>query len=185
MGRSKEAAMKTPAPSLENALPEIAYGSVWLVSAGDGDPRHLSMLGVHALGTADAVIHDPGIPGDMLNLVKLPRYCEAAAPERAIERSIKLARDGWRVVHLVAGNAMERAIECATRFSEQRIPFSIVPTVGEHVDCEAPIGLLLIRKPLSVGQIETGTLVVLLAASGSNAELRPAPLSFSMSGIAG
>jgi len=177
--------MKTPAPSLENALPEIAYGSVWLVSAGDGDPRHLSMLGVHALGTADAIIHDPGIPDEMLNLVKLPRYCEAAAPGRAIERSIKLARDGWRVVHLVAGNAMERAIECATRFSEQKIPFSIVPTVGERVNCEAPIGLLLVRKPLSVGQIETGTLVVLLAASGSNAEPRQAPLSFSMSGLAG
>ena len=177
--------MKTPAPSLENVLPEIAYGSVWLVSAGSGDPRHLSRLAVHALSAADAVIHYPGIPGEMLNLVKLPRYCEAAAPGRAIERSIKLARDGWRVVHLVAGNAMERAIECATRFSEQKIPFSIVPTVGERVNCEAPIGLLLVRKPLSLGQIETGTLVVLLAASGSNAEPRQAPLSFSMSGLAG
>jgi len=80
---------------------------------------------------------------------------------------------------------MERAIECATRFSEQKIPFSIVPAVGERVNCEAPIGFLLVRKPLSVGQIETGTLVVLLAASGSNAEPRQAPLSFSMSGLAG
>ena len=177
--------MKTPAPSLENALPEIAYGSVWLVSAGDGDPRHLSPLGAHALSTADAVIHDPGIPDEMLNLVKLPRYCEAAAPGRAIERSVKLAQDGWRVVHLVAGDAMERAVERATRFAEQKIPFSIVPSAGEPVNCEAPIGLFLIRKTLSVGPTETGTLVVLLAASGSNAEPRLAPLSFSMSGLAG
>ena len=177
--------MKISAPSLENALPEIAYGSVWLVSAGDGDPRHLSMLGIHALGTADAIIHDVGIPDEMLNLVRLPRYREAAAPERAIERSIKLAQDGWRVVHLVAGDAMERAIECATRFAEQKLPFSIVPTAGEPVNCDAPIGLLLVRKPQSAGQTEAGTLVVLLAASGSNAEPRRAPLSFSMSGLAG
>jgi siroheme synthase len=177
--------MKTPAPSLENALPEIAYGSVWLVSAGDGDPHHLSPLAAHALGTADAVIHDPGIPVEMLDLVKLPRYREVAAPGRAIERSIKLAQDGWRVAHLVADNEMERTIECVTRFVEQKIPFGIVPAAGEPVNCEAPISLLLVRKPLSVGHTETGTLVVLLAASGSNAEPRQAPLSFSMSGLAG
>ena len=98
--------MKTTAPSVETALPELAYGSVWLVSAVAGDTRDVSPMGIHALTTADAVIHDPGIPDEMLNLVKLPRYCEAAAPGRAIERSIMLARDGWRVVQLVAGNAM-------------------------------------------------------------------------------
>ena len=51
--------MSTIDPSLEMGLPELAYGSVWLVSAGDRDPRHLSPLAVHSLGTADAVIHDP------------------------------------------------------------------------------------------------------------------------------
>ena len=70
-------------------------------------------------------------------------------------------------------------------FAEHKILFSIVPSAGEPVNCEAPIGLLLIRKTLSVGHTETGTLVVLLAASGSNAEPRQAPLSFSMSGLAG
>jgi hypothetical protein len=40
--------------SLELELPEW----VWLVGAGDDDPRHLSPLAEHALGTADAVIHD-------------------------------------------------------------------------------------------------------------------------------
>jgi hypothetical protein len=34
---------------------------------------------------------------------------EAGAPRWAIERAIHLARDGWRVVHLVAGSAIERA----------------------------------------------------------------------------
>ena len=51
-------------PELE--LPEFTYGSVWLVGAGDGHPRHLCPLAVHALGTADAVIHDLAVPRELL-----------------------------------------------------------------------------------------------------------------------
>ena len=55
-------------------LPELPYGSVWLVGAGDGDLCHLSQLAVHTFGTADAVIHDPGIPQQMLDSVVPRRY---------------------------------------------------------------------------------------------------------------
>jgi siroheme synthase len=144
---------------------------------------------MHVLGTADVVIHDPAIPQKILDLVKPPRYREAAAPGRAIERSIKLAQDGWRVAHIVKGDAMERAIDCATSFAEQNIPFRIAPTADEPLIGEAPIGLLLVRKPLKIGCIETGTLVVLMATPQSetsmNAERRQPPLSYSMSGLAG
>jgi len=34
--------MSTIDPSLEMGLPELAHGSVWLVSAGDRDPRRRS-----------------------------------------------------------------------------------------------------------------------------------------------
>jgi hypothetical protein len=44
--------MRQKASSLELELPEFPYGWVWLVAAGDGDPRHLSPLTVHALGKA-------------------------------------------------------------------------------------------------------------------------------------
>jgi siroheme synthase len=168
---------------------EIAYGSVWLVSAGAGDSRHLSPPAAHALGAADAVIHDLEIPDEILERVKPPRYREAALPGRAIERSIKLARDGWRVVYLVAGDAMERAIECGTRFAERNIPFRIAPTAGEPLTSRALIGLLLVHKLRPVGGTETGPLFVFVAnpQSGSigDAQQRQAPLSFSMSGLAG
>jgi uroporphyrin-III C-methyltransferase len=181
--------MKTTAPSLENALPEIAYGSVWLVSAGDGDPHHLSPLAVHALSTADAVIHDPAVAHEILDLVKPPRYCEAAVADRAIQRSIKLAQDGWRVVRLVEGNLLEHTIACAISFAERNIPFRIAPAIDGPLTGNEPIGLLLVRKPLSVGDGETGTLVLLVAAPQSelttNAPPRQPPLSFSMSGLAG
>jgi hypothetical protein len=73
-------------------------------------PALPSALSVHALRTVDAVIHEPGISVQILDLVKPPRYREAAAPSRTIERSIKPAQDGWCVAYLVAGNAMDRAM---------------------------------------------------------------------------
>jgi hypothetical protein len=96
---------KASPPKLE--LPEFPYGSVWLVGAGDGDPRHLSPLAVHALGTADAVIHDLAVPRELLDLVKPSHYREAGSPYWAIGRAIHVAQDGWRVVHLVAGSTIE------------------------------------------------------------------------------
>src|SRR6516165_2579140 len=106
--------MKSADPSSESGLPEFANGTVWLVSAGDGDRHHLSPLAAHALGTADAVIADPSVAQEILDLVKPPRYREAAVADRAIKRSIKLAQDGWRVVRLVEGDAIERDATATT-----------------------------------------------------------------------
>jgi uroporphyrin-III C-methyltransferase len=145
-------------PELE--LPEFSYGSVWLVGAGNGDPRHLSPLAVHALRTADAVIHDLGVPRALLDLVKPSHYREAGSPYWAIGRAIRLAQDGWRVVHLVEGDTVERAMICAIRCAENEIPFRIVPGAG-----------LLVATPQS-------------EAAGS-AKRRLPPLGFSMSGLAG
>jgi uroporphyrin-III C-methyltransferase len=182
--------MRQEASSPELELPEFPYGSVWLVGAGDGDPRHLSPLAAYALGTADAVIHDLAVPRGLLDPVKLSHYREAGAPRWAIGRAIHLAQDGWRVVHLVEGSTMGRAIECAARCAEQEIPFRIVPGPGEAVGREAPLGLLLVRKSASVGGADPRTSLVLIVATPQSeaaptAERRPPPLGFSMSGLAG
>jgi Tetrapyrrole (Corrin/Porphyrin) Methylases len=187
---SKEAGMRQKASSLELELPEFAYGSVWLVGAGDGDPRHLSPLAVHALGTADAVIHDLAVPRELLDLVKPSHYREAGSPYWAIGRAIHLAQDGWRVVHLVEGNTMECAIECAARCAEQEIPFRIVPAAGEATGYEAPLGLLLVRKSASLGGADPRSSLVLVVATpqreaASSGKRRLPPLGFSMSGLAG
>ena len=171
-------------------LPELPYGSVWLVGAADGDLRHLSPLAVHALSTADAVIHDPGISKAVLDLVRPPQYREAAEPSLATERVIKLAEDGWRIVQLVKGNAMERAVESAIRCAERNILFRIVPNSGDPVGMEAPLGLLMVRKTLSVGGAEPQPTLVLFIASpqigrGGRGRLTPATAGFSMSGLAG
>jgi siroheme synthase len=142
--------MRQKASSLESELPEFPYGSVWLVGAGD-DPRHPFPLAVHALGTADAVIHDLAVPRELLDLMKPSHYREVGPPYWAIGRAIQLAQDGWRVVHLVEGNTMGRAVECAARCAEQEIPFRVVPGAGEAVGREAPLGLLLVRKSAPLG----------------------------------
>ena len=175
--------------SLELRLPELLYGSVWLVGAPDGDPRQLSPLAVHALRSADAVIHDPSISKAVLDLVAPPQYREAAAPLPAIERVIKLAEDGWRVVKLVNGEVIERAVETAIRCVERDIPFRIVPNADGPVANEAPLGLVLVRKALSVGVNPRPTLVLLIATPRSDAAAdnapRRRPMGLSMSGLAG
>jgi hypothetical protein len=179
---------KNPSPEME--LPEFAYGSVWLVGAGDGDPRHLSPLAVHALGTADAVIHDLAVPRELLDLVKPSHYREAGSPYWAIGRAIHLAQDGWRVVHLVEGDTMEHAVEIAMRCNERNVPCRIVPNASEPIGAEALPGLLLVRKRLSVGGADPRLSLVLVvpnphsdAAAGIVPRQRP--LDFSMSGLAG
>jgi precorrin-3B methylase len=182
--------MRQKASSLELELPEFLYGSLWLVGAGDGDPHHFSPLAVHALGTADAVIHDPVIPQQLLDLVRPSHYREAGSPYMAIGRAIHLAQDGWRVVHLVEGNTMERAIECAIRCAEQEIPFRIVPGAGEAAGREAPLGLILLRTSAALGGADAGSSLVLVVATPQSeaapgAKRRLPPLGFSMSGVAG
>jgi siroheme synthase len=182
--------MSTNVQASETALPDLDYGSVWLVGAGDGDPRKLSPLALTALSTADAVIHDFGLAPEILDLVKAPRYREAAAGDQAIRRTIKLAEDGWRVVLLVAGNAVTRGIDAAPSFIRQNIPFRIVPDPSVSIGRDWPFGLLLLRKTQSPDGTTPQTLVVLLTPlpnveARANAEQRHAPLGFSMSGLAG
>ena len=176
--------------SVRLGLPELPYGSVWLTGVGGGDPRHLSPLAVHALRSADAVIHDPGISKSVVDLVRRTHYREAAAPLRAIERAIKLAEDGWRVVQLVDGEVTERAVQSATRTAERNIPFRVVPNAGEAVGNEAPLALLLAGKTLSLGGADARpTLVFLFATPQLDAAdgivPRRRPLDFFMSGLAG
>src|SRR5258708_28807814 len=90
-------------------LPEMAPGSVWLVGAGPGDPGLLSVLALHALEQADAIVYDALVDARILTL---------ARPEAALEdagkrggrpsprqpdisaRLIALARHGKRVLRL-------------------------------------------------------------------------------------
>ena len=182
--------VKRPAQHADKESAAFEYGSVWLVSAKASDPNRLPWLTRHALGIADAVIHDPGIPAQILDLVPPPRYREAAEPCHAIERSIKLAEDGWRVVWLIASDELECAVEAASRFVERNMPLRIVPDMPKPVATDWPNPLLSICIPVPHGCVDAHTPVALLTPfprleAPVNAEQRHAPPGFSMSGLAG
>src|SRR3954466_12790685 len=40
------------------ALPVFVPGSVWLAGAGPGDPGLITVLGLHAIASADAILYD-------------------------------------------------------------------------------------------------------------------------------
>ena len=140
------------------------------------------------LGAADVVFHDPTAPRQVLDLAKPPCYRETASLERAIERSIKLAQDGWRVVHLVKGSADEKADECASRLAKHGILLRVVPDAGESSGAKTPIVFVLTRLPVAVGSSEAGTAIMMIGSVQSHpARLmqRDPPADFSMSGLAG
>ena len=183
--------MKLPRDaSLDSGMSGFPYGSVCLIEADDGNQRHLTPIAVRALASADAVIHDTGICKAIIDLVKPPQYLEAVGPEGAIERSIKLARDRWRVAHLVEGNLTRRAVECAIKYAEQCIPFCIMSNTYSPIADDGPLVLLLMHKLVSRGIGEPRSLLAPLAATPTQEapprfeQYRP-ELGYSMSGLAG
>jgi siroheme synthase len=168
----------------------LSYGSVSLIGVGDCDRRDLSPLVVQALGAADAVIHDPGIPKTILDLTNPSGHREVVTLHGAIDRLIKLARDGWRVVHLVADDTIERVVDTAIRCAEHNIPLCILPNTAEFIGGDAPLALLLVARTLAAGRANPGSTFVLLAATPQwTAEMeiaqRQPPADFPMPGLAG
>jgi uroporphyrin-III C-methyltransferase len=141
-------------------LPEFLPGSVWLVGAGPGDPGLLSALALHALGRADAVVHDA-----LVN----HRILELARPEAALEpagkrggrpsprqpdisaRLIVLARGGARVLRLKGGDpcVFGRGGEEALALAKAGIPFRIVPGITAGIGGLAYAGIPVTHRDIA------------------------------------
>ena len=121
-------------------LPDIRPGSVWLVGAGPGDPGLLTLLAVHALNTADVVVHDNLVSDDVLTLAN-PAGKRVFAGKRGgkpsanqtdiTQRLIELARAGHRVLRLKGGDPFifGRGGDEALGLRRAGIPFRIVPGI--------------------------------------------------------
>lgn len=142
------------------ALPELKPGHVWLVGAGPGEPGLLSVLALHALQTASAIVCDALVD---------PRILALARPGAAIEdagkrggrpsprqpdisaRLIALARAGQRVLRLKGGDpcVFGRGGEEALALAEARVPFRIVPGITAAIGGLAYAGIPLTHRGIN------------------------------------
>jgi uroporphyrin-III C-methyltransferase len=137
---------------LDVDLPPFAAGSVWLVGAGPGDPGLLSLLALHALRQADAVVYDALVDERILRLAAPGAALEYAgkrggkpSPKQPdiSERLICLARAGKRVLRLKGGDpfVFGRGGEEALALVAAGIPFRIVPGITAGVGGLAYAGI--------------------------------------------
>jgi uroporphyrin-III C-methyltransferase len=140
-------------------VPDFSPGSVWLVGAGPGDPGLLSLYALHALNTADVVLHDALVPSDILALAATPRLHSVGKRAggarthqlRINQKLIALARQGQRVVRLKGGDPLifGRGAEEALALAAAGVPFRIVPGISAGIGGAAGAGIPLTHRTLA------------------------------------
>lgn len=100
-------------PDSTFAFPEFTGGEVWLVGAGPGDPRLLTLFAVHALQHADEIFYDALIDERLLRIAREEailtsvgkRGGKPSAHQSNINNAlIQSAREGKRIVRLKGGD---------------------------------------------------------------------------------
>src|SRR5215469_16395160 len=141
-------------------LPGLQPGHVWLVGAGPGDPGLLSVLALHALQQATAMVYDALVD---------PRILALARPEALLQdagkrggrpsprqpdisaRLIALARERKRVLRLKGGDpcVFGRGGEEALALAEAGIPLRIVPGITAAIGGLAYAGIPLTHRGIN------------------------------------
>ena len=155
-------------------------GTVYLVGAGPGDPRLLTLRGAEVLQRADVVIHDRLIPEALLDLaparaerVDVGKEPGGGPPQEEINRLIvRCALRGDDVVRLkggdpfVFGRGGEEALAC----SSAGVPFEVVPGVSAAMAAPALAGIPVTHR----GVASSFAVVTATLAGGQAGELRAA-----------
>jgi uroporphyrin-III C-methyltransferase len=133
-------------------LPAFEKGWVWLAGAGPGDPGLITVLGAHAIQSADVILYDALINEALLKLAR-PGAELVFAGKRAGVKSCKqsdisrtlvsLAKKGKRVLRLKGGDpfVFGRGGEEALALVRGGVPFRIVPGVTAGIGGLAYAGI--------------------------------------------
>ncbi len=135
----------------------MAYGKVYLVGAGPGDPKLLTVKAVELLKEADVVIYDRLVGEEILNLA--PEKAEKiyvgkrtgkheVPQDKITELIIEKAQGGGKVVRLKGGDPFifGRGGEEAEALVEKGIKFEVVPGVSSAVVAPAYAGIPLTHR---------------------------------------
>ncbi len=141
-------------------LPDFEPGWVWLTGAGPGAAGLLTLLALHGLKHADAVVYDALVSEDILSLARPGCRVEFAgkrggkpSPTQAdiSHRLVQLAGEGRRVLRLKGGDpfVFGRGGEEALALVEAGVPFRIVPGVSSGIGGLAYAGIPVTHRAVN------------------------------------
>jgi uroporphyrin-III C-methyltransferase len=133
-------------------MPDFPAGEVWLAGAGPGDPRLMTLLALHAVRTADEIVHDalidPGVLAlkrDGARLISAgKRGGQPSARQQEINRLlVERARAGRRVLRLKGGDpfVFGRGWDEVIALAEAGIRYRIIPGVTSGLAATALAGI--------------------------------------------
>jgi uroporphyrin-III C-methyltransferase len=154
-------------------------GTVYLVGAGPGDPRLITLRGAEVLQNADVVVYDRLVSPALLGLApiraervdagKEPSGEGAARQEEINATLVDRATRGKRVVRLKGGDpfVFGRGGEEAIALAAAGIPFEIVPGVSSAFAAPAAAGIPVTHR----GVASSVAVLTATLAGGADADL--------------
>jgi uroporphyrin-III C-methyltransferase len=153
------------------AFPDFPPGEVWLAGAGPGDPGLLTLHALHALRTADDIVHDAlvdprilGLAGQQAKLIFAgKRGGKPSAQQGDInELLIERARMQRRVLRLKGGDpfVFGRGGEEALALTRAGIRYRIIPGITSGLAAAALAGIPATMR-------DTNHAIILMAGSRS------------------
>ena len=141
----------------ELSLPPFERGWVWLVGAGPGDPALLTVGALHALRSADIVVHDALVDARILalahpnaELIYAGKRGGKPSPKQPdiSARLVALARAGHKVLRLKGGDPFlfGRGGEEALALVAAQIPFRVIPGITAAVGGLAYAGIPMTHR---------------------------------------
>tara|TARA_B100000900_G_C20585174_1_gene719236 strand:- start:1047 stop:1841 length:795 start_codon:yes stop_codon:yes gene_type:complete len=125
-------------------LPKFNPGEVWLVGAGPGDVKLLTIFAVYALSKAEVIIYDALVSDDVLKLIANDailiyagkRGGKPSHTQKDISKLIiQYAKDGYRVLRLKGGDpyVFARGAEESFTLNENNISYRVIPGITSSI----------------------------------------------------
>ncbi len=135
-------------------------GEAWLVGAGPGDPGLLTLRALQIMQTADVIVHDRLVSGQVLDLARRDADlisvgkspgCTANSQGQINALLVELVSSGKRVCRLKGGDPFifGRGGEEIAALSKENLKCQVVPGITAAAGCAASAGIPLTHRHVS------------------------------------